>query len=181
MRCFVAIDLPDEARAALEAVQDQLRVGRVSDPETLHLTLAFLGEQPDAALEEMHLALEAMRAAPFTLQLRGLGTFGGRSPRVLWAGVEPQPALRALHEKVRGAAHVAGIELPRERFRPHVTIARFGERLQPGELDKLTGFLSRFEQFPAPPFEVEEVVLFRSILHRDGAIHEPLEAYPLQP
>lgn len=179
MRAFVAIDLPDAVRDALETVQDRIPAGRPTDPETFHLTLAFLGEVPDAELDEMHLALDAIEAAPFQLQLRGLGTFG-KSPKVLWAGVEKGPDLARLRGKVRGAARQAGIELRRERFKPHVTLARFDAPPVAEELDKLRLFLERFQSFPAPPFEVTHVTLFRSILTKSGAVHEPLADYPLR-
>lgn len=177
MRSFVAIDLPDEARDALERVQERIPVGRITDPENLHLTLAFLGDQPQAALEELHMQLETIRSVPFELRLRGLGTFGNRDPRVIWAGVEPEPALSILRDKVRSAARVAGIDLPRERFRPHVTLARLGDRIEPGELEKLRLFLEKWQSFPVPAFEVEGFTLFQSMLHKDGAVHDPLAEY----
>ncbi len=179
MRAFVAIDLPDPVRAALESVQDRIPAGRPTDPETFHLTLAFLDEQPVAVLEELHSALEGISAPTFPLQMQGLGTFGTKSPKVVWAGVQKGPDLAALRDKVRSAARTAGIELPRERFKPHVTLARFGDRIDADELEKLRVFLERFQQYPAPAFEVTEFVLFRSILGKGGAVHEPLAEYPL--
>ncbi len=180
MRSFVAIELPDDTRAALEAVQEHLRVGILSDPDSLHLTLAFLGDLPETVLEEVHLSLQGIRQPSFTLQLRGLGVFGSKAPRVVWAGIVPNPELSALHKQVRGAVRRAGVDLPRERFRPHVTLARLKARLGPEELDKLRLFLERFDAFPSPPIKVAEIVLFQSILASDGAIHHPLAEYALE-
>ena len=179
MRAFVAIDLPEIVRDVLEDLHDRIPAGRLLDPDTLHLTLAFLDEQPQDLLEQLHDDLSSIRALPFEVQLRGLGTFGSRAPRVVWAGIETQPALTAMHEKVRGAARLAGIELRRERYRPHVTLARLPDRLEPGELEKLRNFLERWQNFPCPPFEVSTFTLFQSILTPDGAIHDPLAEYPL--
>ncbi|MDF0600647.1 RNA 2',3'-cyclic phosphodiesterase [Psychromarinibacter sp. C21-152] len=179
MRAFVAVDLPFAVQEALETVQERLPVGRPTDPEQFHLTLAFLDDQPGDVLEELHHELERVKLPRFALQMRGLGTFGKHEPRVLWAGVEPEPALKELRGKVRSAARVAGIELSRERFRPHVTLARFDERMEPDELEKLRRFLEIWETFPSPPFEVTEFVLYRSILGKGGAVHEALAEYPL--
>ncbi len=179
MRAFVAIDLPDEVRSVLEDVQDDVPVGRLMTPETLHLTLAFLGEQPRDLLAAVDEELARIRAASFEVQLHGLGTFGNRRPSVLWAGVKPQPALGALRERVRGAVRRAGLELPRERFRPHVTLARFSARVGAEELERLRRFLERFGDVGLPGFEVKKVTLFHSRWLSDGAVHDVLEEYPL--
>ncbi|WP_267139570.1 RNA 2',3'-cyclic phosphodiesterase [Anianabacter salinae] len=180
MRAFVAIDMPEEVLEVLEDLQDRLPEGRLLDPETLHLTLAFLDEITDEQAQEMHDALSALRMAPFTLALHGLGTFGARQPTALWAGVKPAPALTELQGKVKGAAFRTGIALPRRRFRPHVTLARFPERLDAVQLERLRLFLERHAGMALPEVEVDEITLFRSTLGKGGAIHEPLADYPLR-
>ncbi len=179
MRAFVAIDLPDATLAALEALQDDLPVGRLMAPETLHITLAFLGDQPQAVLEVLHGELGAVAATPFRIALRGVDLFGGKAPRLVWAGVAPSPALTELRNRIRRAAAEAGIELPRERFRPHVTLARFPPQLRGDQPDKLAGFLTRNGGFATEPFEVKGFTLFHSVLHSDGAVHDPLADYTL--
>lgn len=180
MRVFVAIDMPDAVLDALEAVQDEVPVGRLMVPETLHLTLAFLGEVSDATLISVDEEMQRLRAEPFAVRLRGLGTFGNRSPSVLWAGVAPEPRLSALRERVRGAVRRAGLDLPRERFRPHVTLARYGARMSGDELERLRRFLSRYGDVELPTLEVREVTLFHSIRRSEGAVHEVLAEYPLR-
>ena len=180
MRGFVAIDLPEPVLDTLESLQDDLAVGRPMARETLHLTLAFLGERDDAALAAVHEERTGLAAGTFELTRRGGGMSGGRRPRVLWAGVGHQPALGALRDRVRRAVRRAGIELPRERFRPHVTIARFGPHPHRDELRKIEEFLERNGSFRADPFAVGQVTLFRSVLHRNGAVHEPLAVYGLK-
>ena len=177
MRVFVAIPVPDDIRDRLEALQSDLPVGRVADPETFHITLAFLGEEPVERVEAAHEALAGLAAAPFTLRLDGLGSFGGREAQVLFAAVAPSEPLVVLHRKVRSLLHGAGIMPGRQRFRPHVTLARFrpGEGGGPG----LSRFLARHAGFGSAPFAVSEVVLYRSHLTKGGAVHDPLAEYPL--
>ncbi|MGR3323211.1 MAG: RNA 2',3'-cyclic phosphodiesterase [Pseudooceanicola sp.] len=179
MRLFVAIDLPDAQRDALATVQGDLAAGRAMDPETFHLTLAFLGELDEEQAEEMHLALGSIRAAPFDLTISGLETFGGATPAVAVAGVADPGPVTALHRQVRGAARQAGIVLSRERFRPHVTLARFRKRMEPGEAEALRLFLARNAAMRLEPFTVEGFGLYRSTRTSEGALHEALALYPL--
>ena len=184
MRAFVAIDPPPSVRDALESVQDALPpgLGRLADPDQFHLTLAFLGERHPEEVEAAHEALEGLRHPAFTLALGGLGTFGARAPDVLWAGVrdggQASGSLASLQAKVRSALHGAGIVLERRRFRPHLTLARLS-RPEPAALERLAGFLARWDAFPAPPWEVRDLALWRSTLRPSGAIHEELARYPL--
>lgn len=176
MRAFVAIALPPRARDALERVQEALPLGRAADPDQLHLTLAFLGERPDAEVEAAHEALEGLSFVPFALQLSGLDVFEPRKPEVLWAGIKDDAALRALQTRVLSALHGAGLPLERRRFRPHVTLARFGP-MSPADHERLARFLGRWSSFPSPPFTVSGFGLWRSMLRRDGAVHEELARY----
>jgi len=180
VRAFLAIDLPEPVLEALETLQDDLRVGRIMDPGTLHLTLAFLGEQPESMIAEVHQALTGLDTFTFDLTVQGLGTFGSRQPAVLWAGIAPQPALTALRDRVRRLVRGAGLELQRERFRPHVTLARIRRGLRHGELVELQRFLTDHAAFAVEPFQVDRVTLFQSILSPDGARHEVLAEYPLR-
>ncbi len=178
MRAFVAIDLPDPVRTALEAVQEALPFGRPADPDQLHLTLAFLGEQPNDLVEAAHQALEGIRFPSFETQLHGLGTFGDRQPTTLWAGLRDPTEVKALHDRLLPALHGAGIVLERRRFRPHVTLARF-DRTGPPDHERLARFLARWERFPSPAFRVEAFGLWRSTLLKSGAVHDELASYPL--
>jgi len=177
VRSFVAIPMPAAAREALAQVQDDLPVGRKSDPATLHLTLAFLDDQPDEVLAAVDEALGALHWRGVGLELAGVGDFGGQRPRVLWAGVRATPALRALRARVRTLAIGSGVRLPRERFRPHVTLARLSKWLRPAETERVAEALARNSGFAAGPFRVGRIALYRSTLRRDGAVHEMLAEY----
>jgi len=179
MRVFVAIDIPDHVRDALERLHADLPVGRAMAAETFHLTLAFLGEVPEAVMVTVHEALNDLRADPFVLRFSGVDVFGGKQPRLVWAGVAHQPELGALRKKIHRSIGAAGLKLPRERFRPHVTLARLSGPLRSDEAGRLGGFLMHHGEFPAEPFMVEHIGLFRSILDSDRARHELLAEYSL--
>lgn len=180
IRSFVAIPLPEHVRDALEDIQIELDVGRLMAPHTFHITLAYLDKQTELTLERIHEVLSQVQIQRFSVQIRGLGLFGGRQPRVLWAGIETNDAMNSLREKARRAAMRSGVSLSRERFRPHVTLARFGNRIRGTEMHKIERFLTANADFEIPEFEISEFVLFRSTLHQTGAMHDRLMTYPLQ-
>ncbi len=180
MRTFIAIDLPDDARDAISDLQADVPVGKLSAPENLHLTLAFLNEQPAEVVENVHHALLSLSRPPFDMRLAGVETFGGNDPKVLVANVQANTALDALHRKIRSILHGAGIMLDRQRFRPHVTLARFPHRPTATEMERLRAWLLAHSDFAVPAFSVTEVVLFRSTLMRSGAVHDELARYPLR-
>jgi 2'-5' RNA ligase len=179
IRAFVGIPLPGEVAAALEVAQAGIPSGRVVPRENFHITIAFLGEQPRPVLEDVHDALDGIRVPGFALRIEGLGMFGGARPRVLFAEVAPEPGLTQLRRKVLRAVHEAGIELSRERFRPHVTLARFGDGLRGEDAAELQAYVARRVGLSAEPFAVENFVLYRSHLGRGGPTYEPLAEYPL--
>jgi 2'-5' RNA ligase len=178
IRSFVAIPLPEEAVAALVAAQAGLPAGRPVEPENLHLTLAFLGEQPEPVVEDVHYALGAIRQPGFALRLAGLGMFG--EARTLHVEVEHAPDLSRLREKVTQAARGAGIALERTRYRPHVTIARFNAGLAPDDAERMRVFAARGAGLRVGPFAVDEFRLMRSHLGRTGPIYDELAAYALR-
>ena len=122
MRLFIAIKLSDELKTAListrNAMYDRGVRGSYSPEENLHLTLAFIGEYPDA--EAVMDALTAVTFAPFTLSLDGIGRFGD----LWWAGVKDSASLTAAARRVRRALAENGIPFDRKRFLPHITLIR---------------------------------------------------------
>lgn len=179
MRVFLAIGLPEEIRAALARLQAELTVGRSVPAENLHLTLAFAGEQPDRMVDEMHLSLQALHGPAPEICLAGLDTFGEVTPRVIFAGVRRNDDLGELHRRVRARLYGCGLRLPHERFRPHVTLARFRPGLPQPDQERLGHFLSVHGDFTAAPFRADRLTLFESNRGRSGSVYQALADYPL--
>jgi 2'-5' RNA ligase len=179
-RTFLAIELPDEVRAALAREIAHLARAlpdvRWSDPAGMHLTLAFLGELDDARLADATAAAEeaAATATPFALQLVGLGSFGPpRSPRVLWAGVGGDlTRLLTLQERLASALDARGFPREQRPFAPHLTLARLKMPLPPAELAALPCLLSA----PVVPvaWTVDAIAVMKSELLRSGARYTAL-------
>jgi 2'-5' RNA ligase len=179
MRVFVALDLPDDVRDAIEDLQDVLPVGRPVAPENLHLTLCFLGEQPEDAIEAAHDALSSVRRPVFTLELAGVGTFGRISPNVVFADVVQCAALIDFQKALVRSLRHAGLEFQRQRFRPHVTLARLPKDLAPHDLARLGDFLAGYAAFRSSGFRVAHFQLYHSTLMPGGARHDILASYNL--
>ena len=177
IRAFVAIDLPDEVLLELRLLQQGLPLSKPVAPQNMHLTLSFLGDVAEPALEEAHYAFAALKAARFELALSGVAMFGGHRPRVVYAGVRETPALMHLQAKVEQAARRAGLQPDSKRYIPHVTLGR----LIPGRFDRarLEQAVAERADFAAPPFTVADFRLYRSDLRPGGPIHEELARYPL--
>jgi 2'-5' RNA ligase len=175
MRSFVAIPLPNDTRDRLLDLQRHLRVGRAVDYDNLHVTLAFLDDQPEEGLEALHDELETLRLPSFDLTISGVGCYGGDSPRLVYAEIDPTPQLLDLQRAVAKAARRVGIVLARSRFHPHVTLAR----LKPQDAPGVVPFLQAHAGFRHDVGTLHSFALFQSILKPQGAEYHALAYYPL--
>lgn len=177
LRTFLAIPLPDPIRSALTVQQFLLPMPRRVEPAGFHLTLVFLGEQPDRVLEAAHEGFEALRMPAFDLELRGLGLFGGARPRAAYAALAPSDPLARLQAKAERVAHVAGASPESRRFVPHVTLGRFAPP-PPDEALRLERAVVAGAGFRAGPFAVNRMVLYRSVPGPQGPQYDALADYP---
>jgi 2'-5' RNA ligase len=145
-------------------------------PENYHMTLRFIGEAPAHRAEEIDIALASLRARGFSLTLAGLGTFakGGRST-ALWVGVERNPQLDHLQNKIETALQRIGLEPERRRFQPHVTLARLDNVAE----GKLVSFVQAHNLFRAEPVPVEHFTLFSSQLGKEASVYTAEVEYAL--
>jgi 2'-5' RNA ligase len=179
MRSFLALILPEPVTGALAALQARLPAGRAVARDSLHLTLAFLGDQEESVLADLDGELGVVVAPRFDLTISGLGLLGGPNPKLIHAAVSPDPALIELRARIVTATRRAGITLAREKYRPHVTLARFGAGARGADLARLGEFLDNHSGFSLPPEPVSEFALFESILRPQGVLHRELARYRL--
>lgn len=169
MRSFVAIPLGPETRERLSALQEGPGGIRWQDPGKMHLTLQFLGNLSDERLDRMEERLQRISFPAFDIRLSGVGAFPGReSPKVLWAGVEPEPRLMELRRDVESAATAVGLEPDEREYIPHVTLGR----RKNGNDGEIRAYLDRHEDWKAKKIPVSRFLLYTSRLTRDGAIHK---------
>ena len=174
-RIFVGLALPEDVRDRIAMIQTGLPGARWVKHESLHLTLAFIGETPEHLIEDAHSALSVIRAPCFDLRLSGVGQFGDAKPRAVWIGVEKCDALVTLQGRVETALRRAGLDISARKFMPHVTIGR----LKTTPPDRVGRYIQRFGLFSAGPVPVREFHLFESHLLSDGGVYEALADYEL--
>jgi 2'-5' RNA ligase len=179
VRLFFAVELPPEVQAALGRLKprDDDRAYRWSDPSLLHVTLAFLGEQPSERLETLERVGSSVAAAsrPGVLRLGEAGSFGTRrAPRVLWVGLGGDlAALNRLQASLVAALREQGVQLDEGDYRPHITLARRRE-----------GAVGPAPWPPRSPLRalaipVSRLTLFESRLSSRGPTYIPVQRWPL--
>ncbi len=182
-RAFIAVDLPDRVRGELGDLQRDLKSKglkiRWVKPACIHLTLRFLGEIPEDLPPEIGglMTEAAVRFPPFSLTAKGMGVFPSlRRARVLWVGLSgDMETLVTMHQRLSRLLETVGFPMEGRPFRPHLTLGRIKQRLDP---KRLAAAISSQADFFSEPFTVREITLFKSRLAPQGAVYTPLFKAP---
>jgi 2'-5' RNA ligase len=176
-RLFVALRPPPAIRARLEDLATAIAGVRWQDDEQLHLTLRFVGEVERPAAEDLAACLAAIHAPVPRVQLAGTGVFRGHGVQ-LWAGLAPAGPLRHLHAKVEQACIRAGLPPERRAYHPHITVARLSRSADAGL--PVERWLASHGGLSSEPFPLPHLILYESLLGREGARYEPVARWPLE-
>jgi 2'-5' RNA ligase len=173
-RLFTALELPERVRTRLGLIRGPLAGARWVEPENFHITLRFAGDIDNRTADEFAGFLEDIEFEPFEIRVSGLGAFGGRTPRVIWAGVEGDQldGLQRAHER---AARSAGLDPDSQTYRPHVTLAR----LRGTRPEAVARFLGSRGAVISEPFRVERFVLFSARPGSGGGPYVAEQAFQL--
>ncbi len=195
MRIFVALDLDDAIRQRIQRFMEGVRGfapdARWLSPQSLHITLKFIGEKPADTVEDIKRALSGVQVGAFDLSLRGYGFFPtAKSARVFWVGLECGPQLQELAQAVDQATSALGIPKEDRPFSPHLTLARGGGgsgapgwRKGDGANKNFQFLEEKLSRLPAPEFgtmTAREFFLYQSQLMRGGSRYTKLERFPLR-
>jgi 2'-5' RNA ligase len=175
IRLFVALPLPEDVADSLLALEQGVPGARWSTHEQLHLTLRFIGEVDGRDASAIDETLAAISAPPFALQLKGVGTFGGKNPRALWAGVAANDALMHLQRKIESAIQRLGFPAEERKYTPHVTLAR----LRAAPASRVMDYLTDHNLYASDAFDVRAFALFSSRLTSNGSIYVAEREYML--
>jgi 2'-5' RNA ligase len=198
MRVFVGLDIDEEIRGRIGEFVEEVR-GLAPDvrwvaPDSLHVTLKFIGERPDAAVAEIEKALGSVSSASFEISFRGCGFFPtAKAARVFWVGIVADARLSELAGNVE--VSLVGIGIPKEEraFSPHLTLARGGARIgsgsgSPGRRSgdrvnqRFAKLQQRLAERPAPEFgtmAAREFFLYRSQLSPKGSRYTKIAGFGL--
>jgi RNA 2',3'-cyclic 3'-phosphodiesterase len=194
MRLFIALDIDDAIRERIvrfvEGVQGFAPEARWMKPESLHVTLKFIGEQPEPAVEAIKQALATIAASAVEIHFRGYGFFPtAKSARVFWIGMEAAPQLAALAAAIDEKMPSLGIPKEDRAFSPHLTLARGpggsgSPRLRKGDGPNRTfqHLQDKLSALPTPEFgtmTAREFFLYQSQLSPKGSKYTKLARFAL--
>ena len=178
-RLFVALELPSDVKDSLVPLARGLGDVRWTTSDQQHLTLRFIGEVDDGRANDIADALSLVPGVPFELQLKGIGHFPPRGePRVVWAGVAKSRELKDLKRRIDRALRQADIDADRQKFAPHVTLARLR---RPPTQAGLATYLMRHSLYQSQPFSVSGFNLYSSWLQPEGPDYQLEASYQLIP
>jgi 2'-5' RNA ligase len=195
MRLFIALDIDDSIRERITRFVDGVQTfspdARWIKPESLHVTLKFIGEQPDDAVEKIKQALADISAATSEIKFQGYGFFPTqKSARVFWIGMESGPQLAQLAAAIDERMAKLGIQKEDRAFSPHLTLARAAggsgsPRWRKGDgLNRAFSYLQeKLSALPIPEFGTmtpREFFLYQSQLSPKGSRYAKLARFALQ-
>jgi RNA 2',3'-cyclic 3'-phosphodiesterase len=189
IRAFIAIELPAELKTELAALETQLKknsppVIKWVDPESIHITLKFLGEIPDAVIDKLLPAMEesVVGVSPFKLDIRQLGAFPTIDrPQVIWVGVTgDMDKLAQLQKKIEANMEQLGFKRESRDFSPHLTLGRVRDEARPNEIQRIGKLLKDTPFSALHNINVNEINLMKSRLTSTGAIHSCIGSVKLK-
>ena len=190
IRTFIAIELDEPIRRALENVQAQFarernaRMVRWTTPASIHITLKFLGDVEAARVPDLQRAIvEASQGiAPFTLTLRGVGAFPNpRRPNIVWVGAEGQIDLAStLANNIEMECERLGFAREERPFTPHLTIGRVKRDAAPNDRRAIGEMIERTRVEKIGELRVAQVCIMKSELRPGGSVYTRQSAIELK-
>lgn len=184
MRCFIAIELPENLKEYLSALiplKAQLDGVNLVQKDNFHITLKFLGEVEEKKIPEVIEQLKqiASEFSSFDLKITMPGVFPNKEkPRVIWIGTGNTDVLVEIAKKIDKAMETKGFKTEERAFTSHITVARVKNYRNGKYLFEkiMKEFLSRKPDFV---FSVKDFALMKSTLTPKGSIYSVLERFSL--
>jgi RNA 2',3'-cyclic 3'-phosphodiesterase len=195
MRIFIGIDLDPEVRARisrfLDGVEGFAPEARWVRPESLHVTLKFIGEQRPEQIAAVTEHLRLVESSAFEIRTGGYGFFpSAKAPRVFWIGIHAGPELAELAETIDRTTGELGIPREDRAFSPHLTLARAGGRSGSPKWRKgdtpnavfavLEKRLAAMAELDFGTMTAHEFILYQSQLSAGGSKYTKLQRFPLR-
>jgi len=178
IRTFIAIDITDQRIIENLVKARDMLIDTGADlkpvaPENMHITIRFIGEIPLSTVNKLCSELKNLVFKPFKVRVKGIGVFPNITrPRVIWAGVtEGYDELTNIHEEVEKIVRKIGLPPDREKFIPHITLARVRSDRNIGKLVKV---INNILSMDFGEYIVNKIVLKRSILTPSGPIYSDI-------
>lgn len=185
MRLFIAIPSNEHMINKLVKLQDKLKQRianfRWSSPDTFHLTLKFVGEVDLNVVKPICEVTEEIvrKYKSQVLTINSLGTFGSpTNPRVIWAGFDGDiPSITRMAGELDEAMADFGIVPEHKRYHPHLTLGRAKKGIDGATVQNV---IAEYSNVVIVEYEVDNVVVFESLLKSGGAEHHPIRTITLK-
>jgi RNA 2',3'-cyclic 3'-phosphodiesterase len=180
IRSFIAVELPEGLKKELAELIAQLKknsppVVRWVDPNSIHITLKFLGEIPEDSIDELALAIEesVQSVSPFKLEVSEVGAFPDLDRvQVIWVGVKGSlDKIISLQKRIESNTEQLGFPREKRDFSPHLTLGRVRNEASQNERQRLGKLLSETTFTGLHNVEVNAINLMKSQLTSNGAIY----------
>lgn len=175
-RLFAAIKIHPSKNyiSIFNEITTSLRHERIKwvKPENMHLTLKFFGQTDEKQIPLITQAIEIGVAPlkPFILKIVNTGIFGSHyDPKVIWFGIDMQDEFDNLAKNVFDELSKSGWQRDRQNFIPHLTIGRIKEIKDKSLFQQI---ISKYNAVEIQEEIVTEIILYESILHREGPLYE---------
>jgi 2'-5' RNA ligase len=190
IRSFIAIELPYELRIELGNLQNSLISSQQNwvkwvKPDSIHLTLKFLGDISIDQIKEITRAIEesVLTIPAFRLQIKDLGVFPNlKRIQVIWAGLNGDLIrLTNLQKRIEENMTILGYPVEERDFTPHLTLGRARFQPPPQDLQKFAQLITGTKYKSLININVNAIHLMKSQLTSQGAVYSKLNSVNLQP
>jgi 2'-5' RNA ligase len=182
MRTFIAVEIPDELKPKIIAIQKKIAASgadiKLVEPENLHYILRFLGEIDQPTVEKAKTALSGISFPAFDIHITGIGAFPSKSyVRVVWLGCKQgTQEITGLAAAIEDVLAAIGIPKDSRAFTPHLTLGRIRTAQAKDALAKM---LNELENTDIGTAHIDKLILFESKLSPVGPTYTPLLKVPL--
>ncbi|MEM9740656.1 MAG: RNA 2',3'-cyclic phosphodiesterase [Pseudomonadota bacterium] len=174
-RIFAALPVPDDIAEPLLDLQKDLAGASWRPFENFHITLRFFGDVDTNTAREIDHELGQIEAGQLELEIDGMGWFGRREPRAVWARIAPNADLSRLAGACERAARRLGFPKETRAFKPHITLAY----LHGTGLEEARAWTERLGTYGDGPFWVDRFHLLESFATKGPTRYNPVAEYPL--
>ena len=188
IRSFIAIELPAELKQYLTGLQAKLKADnqpriKWTNPESIHLTLKFLGDIETSMIEPITQAMAdaAQKTSPFKLGVQQPGAFPSlQRVQVVWVGLGGEvDKLKQLHKLLDINLARLGFTAEQRPFKAHLTLARLGNEVSADERQQFGELVAATRLEAGQNIKVDSINLIKSQLTRGGAIYSRISSAEL--
>ena len=175
-RIFAALPVPSHISERLLPLRNDLPGASWRLAQHHHVTLQYYGDVQIEMAEEVAAALEQIQAPALELRLDGVGWFGRKEPRAIYARIGGLEALDQLANNCRKIAHRFGLKIDSKPFKPHITLAYCKDT----PLEMVRAWSEDFQTLRSEPFLIDSFHLYESFTgHARQNRYEPQADYQL--